>query len=92
MEQCQKLLAMIGRTDAQTNIVAMANNVAFNQASCSLSTPLAGNLKHSIFPTKLMNITAFGVDTWVMDTGASDHIVWPVSLFLVLYHCFSLCC
>ena len=92
MEQCQKMLAMIGGTDAQTNIVAMANNVAFNQASCSQSTPLAGNLKHSIFPTKLMNKTAFGVDTWVMDTGASDHIVCSVSLFSILYHCFTLCC
>ncbi|KAL4603772.1 hypothetical protein ACB092_10G147600 [Castanea dentata] len=42
MEQCQKLLAMIGGNDTQANTVAMANNVAFNQASCSQSTPLAG--------------------------------------------------
>ena len=68
----------------------MANNVAFNQASCFQSTPLAGNLKHSIFSAKLVNRTAFGVDTWVMDTGASGHIVCSVSLFqsyTIVSHC-----
>ena len=53
---------MIGGNETQTNIVTMANNVAFNQASCSQSTPLVGNLKHSIFSTKLVNKIAFGVD------------------------------
>ena len=59
----------------------MANNVSFNQASSSQSTPLAGNLKHSIFFAKLVNRTALGNETWVMDTGASDHIVCSISLF-----------
>ena len=81
MEQCQKLLAMIGGNGAQTNTIAMENNVAFDQPSCSQSTPLVGNLKHSIFFAKLVNRTALGVDSWVMDTGASDHIVCFVSLF-----------
>ena len=81
MEQCQKLLAMFGGNGAQTNTIAMENNVAFDQPSCSQSTPLVGNLKHSIFPAKLVNITAFGVDSWVMDTRASDHIVCFVSHF-----------
>ena len=74
LEQCQKLLAMIGGSDAQTNPIAMAKNISLNQASTSQSTPLAGNLKHSIFSAKLVNRTAFGNSTWVMDTGASDHI------------------
>ena len=81
---------MIGGNEAQTNTVAMANNIAFNQASCSQSTPLAGNLKHSIFSAKLVNKTAIGVDAWVMDTGASDHIVCSISLFQS--YTFSLCC
>ena len=68
----------------------MANNVVFNQASCSQSTPLTGNLKHSIFSAKLVNKTTIGVDTWVMDTGASDHIVCSISLFQS--YTFSLCC
>ncbi|XP_075646331.1 uncharacterized protein LOC142617361 [Castanea sativa] len=81
LEQCQKLLAMIGGSDAQTNPIAMAKNVSLNQASTSQSTPLAGNLKHSIFSAKLVNRTAFGNSTWVMDTGASDHIICFVSFF-----------
>ena len=37
-----------------------------------------------------MNKIAFGVDTWVMDTRASDHIVCSVSLFqsyITFSHC-----
>ena len=37
-----------------------------------------------------MNKIAFGVDTWVMDTGESDHIVCSVSLFqsyITISHC-----
>ena len=45
------------------------------------STPLAGNLKHSIFSAKLVNRTAFGNSTWVMDTGASDRIICSISFF-----------
>ena len=59
----------------------MPYNVSFNQASTSQSTPLAGNLKHSIFSAKLVNRTTFGNDTWVMDTGASDNIICSMSLF-----------
>ena len=72
---------MIGGNDAQNNVIAMANNVSFIQASTSQSTPLASNLKHSIFSAKLVNRTAFGNDTWVMDTRASDHIICSMSLF-----------
>ena len=82
---------MIGGNDAQNNAIAMANNVSFNQGSTSQSTTLVGNLKHFIFFAKLMNRTAFGNDTWVMDTGASDHIICFIS-FSILYHCFPLCC
>ena len=59
----------------------MPYNVSFNQASTSQSTPLASNLKHSIFSAKLVNRTAFGNDTWVMDTAASDHIICSISRF-----------
>ena len=59
----------------------MPYNVSFNQASTSQSTPLASNLKHSIFSAKLVNRTAFGNDTWVMDTGAGDQIICSISRF-----------
>ena len=85
-----KLLAMIGGSDAQNSSIAKANNVSSNQASTSQSTPLAGNLKHSIFSTKLVNRTAFGCSTWAFDTRASVHIACSISLFqsyIVVSHC-----
>ena len=75
---------MIGGSDAQTNPIAMANNISLNEASTSQSTPLAGNLKHSIFSAKLVNRTAFDNSAWVMDTGASDHIICSISFKLTL--------
>ena len=68
----------------------MANSVSSNQASTSHSTPLASNLKHSIFFAKLVNRSAFGGSTWVLDTSASDHIACSVSLFqsyIAVSHC-----
>ena len=72
---------MIGSNDAQNNAISMAKNVSFNQASTSQSTPLVGNIKHSIFSTKLVNRITFGNNTWVMDTRASNHIICSISLF-----------
>ena len=72
---------MIGGSDAQTNPIAMAKNVSLNQASTSQSTPLAGNLKHSIFSAKLVNRTTFDNSTYVMDAGASDHIICSIFFF-----------
>ena len=63
MEQSQKLLAMIGGSDSQNSPIAMANNVSSNQASTSHSTPLVGNLKHSMFSAKPVNRSAFGGST-----------------------------
>ena len=36
--------------------------------------------KHSIFSAKIINRTAFESHVWVIDTGASDHIVCSVSM------------
>ena len=39
------------------------------------------DLKHSIFSAHIVNRTTFNGDTWVIDTGATDHIVRSVHLF-----------
>ena len=44
-----------------------------------VSQPNLG-LKHSVFAAKVMNRTAFGYKTWVIDIGASDHIVCSMTL------------
>ena len=87
---------MIGGQVVASTPIGMANNVSF---PLQQPTPLAGNhfmprsvfdLKHSIFAAKIVNKTAFGHKTWVIDTGASDHIVCSISLFQS--YTFSLCC
>ena len=72
---------MIGGSNSQNSPIAMANSVSSKQVSTSQSTPLAGNLKHSIFSAKLVNRSTFSGSTWVLDTGASDHIACSLSLF-----------
>ena len=39
------------------------------------------DLRHSIFSAHIVNRTDFNGDTWVIDTGATDHIVHFVHLF-----------
>jgi len=84
LEQCQKLLAMIGGQEALSTSLGMANNVSLPTQQ---TTSLAGifsqpnlTLKHSVFVAKVMNRIAFGYKTWVIDTGASDHIVCLMTL------------
>jgi len=96
-EQYQKILAMIGGQEVASTPIGMANNVSF---PLQQPTPLTGNhfmprsvfdLKHSIFAAKIVNKTAFGHKTWVIDTGASDHIVCSVTLmhsFTSISQCF----
>ena len=38
-------------------------------------------LRHSIFSAHIVNRTAFDGDIWVIDTGATNHIVHSVHLF-----------
>ena len=42
------------------------------------------NLTHSIFLAKLVNRTCFGTTDWVIDTGATDHMVHFVSCFTTI--------
>ena len=37
------------------------------------------NFSHSVFFAKVVNRRAFNLDTWVIDTGATNHIVCSVS-------------
>ena len=78
------------------NFVAMANSVSF---ASHATTPLSGidilphdvfDSRHSIFSVKVINRIAFENHVWVIDTGASDHIVYSVSMlttFTSISHC-----
>ena len=59
-----------------TTISTISGNLcAFFQDSICL------NMQHSIFANNPINKTAYGKETWVLDTGATDHIVHLVKLF-----------
>ena len=51
--------------------VSLPFNGVVGNASC---------LTHSVFSTKVVNKKAFGVETWVIDIGAIDHIVCSMHL------------
>ncbi|XP_075654886.1 uncharacterized protein LOC142625062 [Castanea sativa] len=53
----------------------------FTHGVSSSANAMSGiNLSHSIFSAKVVIKKAFSLDTWVIDTGATDHIVCSVSL------------
>ena len=73
LDQYQQLLSLIGVHQPSTvqeshmaNAISLASNVVAGIVSCS---------PHSVFSAKVVNRKAFGIETWVMDTGAIDHIV-----------------
>ena len=53
------------------NIVALPSNIV-------AGNPI--NFKHSMFSTKMVNRRAYGLETWVIDTGASIYIVYSMQL------------
>ena len=82
-DQYQQLLALIGalpRPSQQHTIgqeYHMANTMGFpNNTVAGMSL----NFKHSIFFAQIVNRKAYNMETWVINTGATDHIVCSVSL------------
>ena len=58
----------------------MANHV-------STTTSLIGiplNLKHSIFVAKVVNMSAYSCNTWVLNAGPTDHIICSFSLLTTI--------
>ena len=58
--------------------VPQSNNV-LNMSGMTLFEGI--NLRHSVFSAQVVNRRVFNGDTWVIDTGATDHIVHSVHLF-----------
>ena len=53
------------------NAISLPSNAVAGTISCS---------PHSVFSAKVVNRKAFGVEIWVIDTGATDHIVCSMHL------------
>ena len=80
-DQYQQLLTLIGSFSTQQSTKGQESHVA-NIIACPSNVVVGNpiNFKHSVFSTKIVNRRAYGLNTWVIDTGASDHIVCSMQL------------
>ena len=69
------------------NNVVKPNPVVPSSSNITNALTMAGmldsaclDLRHSIFSAQIVNRTTFNGDTWVIDTGAIDHIVNSIRL------------
>ena len=84
-EQYQQLLSLLNShasTSGNSNdAIATANSTISGNLCATFPDSVCLNMQHSIFATNLANKTIFGKQTWVLDTGATDHMVYSVKLF-----------
>ena len=59
----------------------MANTMGFPNNTVVV---ISLNFKHSVFSTLLVNRKAYNMETWVIDTRATDQIVCSVSLLTLI--------
>ncbi|XP_023888669.1 uncharacterized protein LOC112000737 [Quercus suber] len=84
-EQYQQLISMLSShasTSGGATDVSHSANSTFSGNVCNAwSNSISLDLHHSIFAVNPVNKTAYGNDVWILDTGATDHIVHSLSLF-----------
>ena len=83
-EQCPQLLSMLSShaSSSNTQDAIHAANATLSGISCASSQDSTSlNLKNSIFVENPSNKTTHNAETWVLDTGATDHIIHSTSLF-----------
>ena len=80
-DQYQQLLTLIGSCSTSQPTTCQAFHVA-NAVTCTSNAVASNftNFKHSVFSIKTVNRRAYDFNTWVIDTGASDHIVCSMKL------------
>ena len=61
--------------------VHAANSALLGISCASFHESVCLNLKNSFFAENPSNKTAYNAETWVLDTGATDHIIHSTSLF-----------
>ena len=73
-----------------SNDAIHSTNSALSGNSCELvQESICPSMEHSIFVVNPSNKTAFGNETWVLDTGATYHIVHSITLFTKIIGCVS---
>ena len=89
-KQCKQLLSMLSAhaSASTSNDVIHSANFALSGNSCELfQESMCLGMEHSIFAVNPSNKTAFGNEIWVLDTGATDHIVHSLTLFTKITSC-----
>ena len=67
-----------------TSQPSASNSYLETMAGMASGLPFISNLKHSIFSAKLVNKDMFSSTGWVIDTGATNHMVHLVSFFTTI--------
>jgi hypothetical protein len=86
-EQCQQLLSFLNSqmsNEASTSNHQAATAVMANSSNFSgilHHSQILHSPKHTVFSTKIVNRNAYSNGTWVIDTGATDHMVYSTKLF-----------
>ena len=91
-EQYQQLLALIGTPSSPLGSTFQGKEVPMANVVASSSTTITGiDLTHSnflfiylYFLVQVFNRRAYGSNTWVMDTGATNHIMCFVQLLTTI--------
>ena len=83
-EQCQQLLSLLSShasSSTTSDAIHSANSALLVIFYASFQDPTCLSLKNSIFNENPSNKIAYNEETWVLDTGATDHIIHSISLF-----------
>ena len=84
-KQYQQLLSMLSSqasTSGGASDVLQAANSALSGNVCNTwSANATLDLHHSVFAINAVSKNTYGNDVWILDTGATDHIVHSLSLF-----------
>ena len=84
-EQYQQLISMLS-SQASTSggvndALHLANSALSGNVCNTWSDTISLDLHHSVFAINPVNKNAYGNYVWILDTGATDHIVHSLSLF-----------
>ena len=66
---------------SSNEVIHIANSALSGISDDLLQNSMCLSMQHSIFAINPSNKTAYSQDTWVLDIGATDHIVHSVALF-----------
>ncbi|XP_065618325.1 uncharacterized protein LOC136062751 [Quercus suber] len=88
-DQCQQLISLLNThafsSDSCEGVHSANSAIASTSASgntCPVFQDcMTLNMQHSVFAVNPVHKNAFNSETWVLDTGATDHIIHSVTLF-----------